>query len=136
MIKKSCAGKKHGKLWYMLGLCHTDAIETSLMPEEQYDFSENNLARSNDMSGEIQDGGDYIMSMAYLMAWKGPVLEQDDPYGTQEKTTGLKAKKHIHEAQILPENDYDQIKEMVYKYGGVESSMYMSLNNSNQNSLL
>lgn len=98
-------------------------------------FQRITIARSNDMSGEIQDGGDYIMSMAYLMAWKGPVLEQDDPYGTQEKTTGLKAKKHIQEAQILPEKDYDQIKEMVYKYGGVESSMYMSLNNSKSKSV-
>ena len=53
------------------------------------------------------------MSMAYLMAWKGPVLEQDDPYGTQEKTTGLKAKNIFRKHRFLPEKDYDQIKEMV-----------------------
>ncbi|MBS5483726.1 MAG: cell surface protein [Eubacterium sp.] len=133
--KRAVPAKNQGNYGTCWAFATLTAIETSLMPEEQYDFSENNLARSNDMSGEIQDGGDYIMSMAYLMAWKGPVLEQDDPYGTQEKTTGLKAKKHIQEAQILPEKDYDQIKEMVYKYGGVESSMYMSLNNSKSKSV-
>ena len=26
-------------------------------------------------------GGEYTMAMAYLLSWKGPVREEDDPYG-------------------------------------------------------
>ena len=51
------------------------------MPEEKMDFSENNLVYNNDLGNDIQDGGDYMMAMSYLMAWKGPVLEKDDKYG-------------------------------------------------------
>ena len=36
---------------------------------------------NNALSDDIQDGGEYIRAMAYLMSWKGPVLEKDDPYG-------------------------------------------------------
>lgn len=108
------------------------ALETTLMPEEEFDFSENNLVYNNEMSDNIQDGGDYIMSMAYLMAWKGPVLEKDDPYGNGKsyKAENLNSVKHVQRAEIIPEKDYKQIKEKVFKYGGVESSMYMALNNS------
>lgn len=133
--KRAVAAKNQGNYGTCWAFATLTALETSLMPEEQFDFSENNLARSNDLSGEIRDGGDYIMSMAYLMAWKGPVLEQDDPYGSTEKKDNLECVKHVQGAEILPEKDYDQIKEMVYKYGGVESSMYMSLSNSKSKSI-
>lgn len=123
---------KYGTCWAFATL---SAIETTLMPEEKFDFSENNLIHNNTLSEDIQDGGDYIMAMAYLMAWKGPVLEKDDPYGENKTNNLLKPVKHVQEAQIIPEKDYLQIKEMVYKYGGVESSMYMSMDNSKSESV-
>lgn len=124
----------YGTCWAFATLT---ALETSLMPEEQFDFSENNLVYNNEMSDKIQDGGDYIMSMAYLMAWKGPVLEKDDPYSGRKSVTAeeLKPVKHVQGAEIIPEKDYNQIKEMVFKYGGVESSMYMSMSNSSSSSV-
>ena len=69
------------------------------------------------------------------MAWKGPVLEKDDPYGNSETDMTIKAVKHVQEAQIIPAKDYRQIKEMVYRYGGVESSIYMSMNDSSSKSI-
>lgn len=122
----------YGTCWAFATLT---ALETALTPEETYDFSENNLIYNNDLSEDIQDGGDYMMSMSYLMAWKGPVLEKDDPYGSQVQNENAECVKHVQEAQILPEKDYKQIKNMVYKYGGVESSMYMSMSNSNMSSV-
>lgn len=122
----------YGTCWAFATLT---ALETALTPEEYYDFSENNLIYNNDLSEDIHDGGDYMMSMSYLMAWKGPVLEEDDPYGSKEKKQNLSCVKHVQEAQIIPEKDYQQIKEMVYQYGGVESSMYMSMSNSNMSSV-
>lgn len=123
---------KYGTCWAFATLT---ALETSLMPEESFDFSENNLVHNNELADEIHDGGDYIMSMAYLMAWKGPVLEKDDPYGNNTSRTDIKPVKHVQGAEIIPEKDYEQIKEMVFKYGGVESSMYMSMNNAGSSSV-
>lgn len=117
----------YGTCWAFATLT---AIESSLMPEEKFDFSEDNLIYNNELSEGIQDGGDYIMSMSYLMSWRGPVLEKDDPYGDEYTDPNLEPIKHIQGAEIIPAKDYEQIKEMVYKYGGVESSMYMSMNNS------
>lgn len=123
---------KYGTCWAFATLT---AIESTLMPEEQFDFSEDNLIYNNEVSEGIQDGGDYIMSMAYLMSWRGPVLEKDDPYGDQLSNSELEAVKHVQGAEIIPAKDYEQIKEKVYKYGGVESSMYMSMDNANSKSV-
>lgn len=128
--KRSVPAKNQGNYGTCWAFATLTALETSLMPEEKFDFSENNLIRNNAMSEDIQDGGDYMMSMAYLMAWKGPVLDSDDPYGSSSYNPKAKVVKHVQEAQILPEKDYKQIKEMIYKYGGVESSMYMSMKSS------
>lgn len=132
--KRSVPAKDQGNYGTCWAFATLTALETSLTPEETYDFSENNLIYNNDLSEDIQDGGDYMMSMSYLMAWKGPVLEQDDPYGSKLKNDKVDSVKHVQEAQIIPEKDYQQIKNMVYKYGGVESSMYMSMRNSNMSS--
>ena len=43
--------------------------------------------------------------------------------------------KHVQEAEIVPYKDYEQIKEMVFKYGGVESSMYMSMSDADGSSM-
>lgn len=119
----------YGTCWAFATLT---ALETSLMPEEKIDFSENNLVHNNILSDKIEDGGDYMMSMSYLTAWKGPVLEEDDPYNGAgyNSNVELQPVKHVQGAEIIPEKGYEQIKEMVFKYGGVESSMYMSMNNA------
>lgn len=113
----------YGTCWAFATLT---ALESSLLPEEKLDFSENNLIHNNILSDEIRDGGDYILSMAYLMSWKGPVLESDDPYGSQPSKEKKQVVKHIQEAIIIPPGDLEQVKEMVFKYGGVESSLYMA----------
>ena len=73
------------------------------------------------------------MAMAYLTSWR-PVLEEDDPYGDGISPEGLTAVKHVQEIQILEGKNYDRIKEMVFRYGGVQSSLYMPLSNPSSNS--
>lgn len=52
------------------------------------------------------------MSLAYLTAWQGPVLEKDDPYDG-ELTKNLAPVKHVQEAQIIESKDLEKIKEAV-----------------------
>ena len=66
---------QHGTCWAFAGLT---ALETALMPEKQYDFSPDHLNYHNHFKMGTEEGGSYIMSMAYLTSWAGPVLEQDD----------------------------------------------------------
>ena len=57
------------------------------------------------------------MSMAYLLAWQGPVLEQDDPYGDSWSPPGLSPVRHVQEIQVLPKK-IEQSQEAVYFTGG------------------
>ena len=45
------------------------------------------------------------MAMAYLLAWKGPVLEEQDPYGDGMSPEGLEPVCHVQEIRILPEKE-------------------------------
>ena len=117
-----------------LGTCWAtsalSALESSLLPNEKYSFSVDHMSISNSYNLSQYDGGDYSMAIAYLAAWQGPVLEEDDPYGDGTSDAGLTAVKHLQEAQIIPAKDFETIKKMVYKYGGVSTSLYTSLNDS------
>lgn len=120
-----------GTCWAFAALT---ALEASLLPEEELDFSEDHMTLHNSFSFTQNEGGEYTMAMAYLTAWQGPVLEKDDPYGDGESPDGLEAVKHVQEIQILEGKNYDRIKEMVFRYGGVQSSLYMPLSNPSSNS--
>lgn len=117
-----------GTCWAFASLT---ALSTSLMPEENYSFSVDNMSLNNSFNLGQEEGGDYTMSMAYLLAWQGPVLEKDDPYGDGVTNKDLKAVKHVQEIQIIEAKDYDSIKKMIFKYGGVQSSFYASVLNDN-----
>lgn len=118
---------KFGTCWAFASLT---ALESSLLPEESYDFSPDHMSLHNPYNISQNEGGDYAMSIAYLASWKGPVLEEDDPYGDGKTTEGLKAVKHLQEVQFIKSKDYETIKKMVYKYGGVQSSLYTSMVNN------
>ncbi len=108
------------------------ALETSLLPEEHEVFAADHMAIMNSFSVGVSEGGDYNISMAYLAAWQGPVLEKDDKYdGVSGK---YKTVKHVQEMQIIESKEYETIKSMVYKYGGVQSALYTSLVNSSSTS--
>lgn len=117
-----------GTCWAFASLT---ALESSLMPEERYVFSADHMSLSNSFNLGQNEGGDYTMSMAYLLAWQGPVFEKDDPYGDGVTTEGLNAVKHVQEIQIIESKDFETIKKMIFKYGGVQSSFYASVLDGN-----
>lgn len=115
---------RFGTCWAFASLM---AIESSLLPEESWVFSADHMSRKNSFSMEQEDGGQYAMSMAYLLAWQGPVLEADDPYGDGTSPDGLTPVKHVCEIRLLESKNYEEIKKAVYRTGGVQSSLFTNL---------
>lgn len=126
--------KNQGTLGTCWAFASLMALESRLLPNERFSFSEDHMSIRNSFHMSQNDGGEYTMSMAYLLAWQGPVLEKDDVYGDSYSPPGLKPVKHVQEIQILPSKDYDAIKEAVYFYGGVQSSLYTSMVSGEGNS--
>ncbi len=121
-----------GTCWAFAAL---SALESSLMPEETVQLSPDHMSMSNSFVVDTDNGGEYTMAMAYLLSWQGPVYEKDDPFGDGKTASGLTAVKHVQEMQIMEGKDYEKIKESVFLYGGVQTSLYFELNNNKSNSV-
>jgi len=134
-IKKIPEIKNQGNLSTCWAFAALSALESRLMPEQNFSFSVDNMSSNNGYVGNQTDGGDYTRAIAYLAAWKGPVLESDDPYGDGIHPNDLKAVKHVQEAQIIESKNFESIKKSVFMYGGVESSLYSSMASSNESSV-
>ena len=120
-----------GTCWAFAAL---GAMESSLLPEEEVQYSPDHMTLGNGFNLTQADGGEYTMGMAYLAAWRGPVYEEDDPYGDNETDDTLVAVKHVQEMQVIDGKDYERIKEAVFKYGGVQTSIYNALRSSTSQS--
>ena len=122
---------RYGTCWAFGALT---AMESALLPEASYTFSVDHMSMSNSFKMTQYDGGEYTMGMAYLAAWQGPVYEEDDPYGDGKTDSDLEAVKHVQEMRIIASKDIAAIKEAVFKYGGVQTSLYSSLRNASSSS--
>ncbi|WP_242941092.1 lectin like domain-containing protein [[Clostridium] fimetarium] len=134
-IKKIPEIKNQGNLSTCWAFAALSALESRLMPEQKFSFSVDNMSFNNGYVGNQSDGGDYTRAIAYLTAWKGPVLESDDPYGDGIHSSELKPVKHVQEVQIIDSKNFEAIKKAVFMYGGVESSLYSSMASSNESSV-
>ena len=121
----------YGTCWAFAAI---SALESSLMPDENLLFSVDHMSMSNSFNVNQYDGGEYTMGMAYLAAWQGPVYEKDDPYGDGATDESLSPVKHVQEIRIIDGKDYQGIKEAVFKYGGVQTSLYSNISSSKGNS--
>jgi C1A family cysteine protease len=104
------------------------SLESSLLPERVYDFSENNLA--NHMASKLvfEGHGTNRLAAAYFTRWDGPVLERSDPYPREGRSPeGLRAVRHVQDVLFLPERmgplDNDAVKWAVSAVGGVSCAI-------------
>ncbi|MGN0396501.1 MAG: lectin like domain-containing protein [Candidatus Fimimorpha sp.] len=102
-----------------------ETLEASLLPGEHIIFSEDHMAEHNSFHRTIEEGGDYSMAMAYLLAWQGPAQKGNETVPV----------KHVQEIQLIPKKDLEKIKEAVYIYGGVQSSIYLGMTNEMSESI-
>ncbi len=122
---------KYGTCWAFASL---GALETTLMPYEENVYSTDHMTLNNSYRLALSAGGEHTMSIAYLAAWQGPVYEDQDPYGDGETVDGLSAVKHLEEAIVINERDDEIIKSAIYRYGGVETSLYLGMEYSGYDS--
>ena len=117
--------KSQGSLGTCWALTVTSALEAAWMEKEHLIFSADHLSLNNGFRITQNEGGDYMMAMAYLSGWYGPVLEEEDPYGDGITTDGLEASVHVQEMQLLEGMSREKIKQMIYEYGPVQTSLYL-----------
>lgn len=121
--------RDQGELGTCWAFASLSALESRLLPEESWDFSEDHMSHDPDfLLGQI-GGGEYTMAMAYLLSGQGPVTEDEDPYGDGTSPQGLKPAKAVQEIVILPEDDREAVKRAVLQWGGVQSSLYIDVQN-------
>lgn len=111
----------------------TAALETSVDVDGE-DYSVDHMTMNSGYNISPNAGGDTLMALGYLLSWKGPVYEWDDPYGDNLTDETLEAVRHVQEARILTDGDRDKIKRMIMDHGGVESSLYMSISSAGEQS--
>lgn len=91
------------------------AVESSMPDALRVPLSSAHLGKTSGFL-EKTEGGDCTMAAAYLLAWQGPVAE-----GTEDGPAC-----HVQEIRLLPDKDYDAVKQAVLAYGGVQSSLFLS----------
>lgn len=110
------------------------SLESCLLPEEKWDFSENNMKNllaeecPQGYDRSFNGGGNQWMSTAYLTRWSGPVLEKDDPYDPFEGNCNVfSTRKHLKRVVFIPPRksptDNTNLKTAIMNYGAVFSGM-------------
>lgn len=106
------------------------SLESSLLPGELYDFSENNMKNMHGFDIDCCTGGDRAMAAAYLARWDGPISEADDCYNALScaSPTGPLPKKHVQDIVFIADRtgslDNDALKSAVMRYGAIYTSLY------------
>lgn len=106
------------------------SLESCIMPNQLWDFSENDLKNRHGFDIDCCGGGDRAFATAYLARWDGPMSESDDPYNTSScaSPAGISPRKHVQDVVFIPDRtgplDNDALKRAVMKYGAVYTTFY------------
>jgi len=104
------------------------AVESSLLPSQKKDFSEQHLIDKHGFKLGPCKGGFIDMAVSYLTRWSGPLNESELPYKYATFIDEADAEKHVQNVIYIPPrsgpSDNNKIKDAVKKYGAVYTSMY------------
>ncbi|NYT07037.1 MAG: surface layer protein B [Methanomicrobiales archaeon] len=110
------------------------SLESGLLPQETWDFSENNMKNTHGYDLASCQGGNALMATAYLTRGSGPLLEQNDPYKPIQVSSltttvpNTAAVKLIEEVLFIPgrsnAGDNQNIKQALMQYGAVYSTIH------------
>ncbi len=123
-----------GACWAFAAL---GSLESCLLPNETWDFSENNMkdvlssGYPEGFDREANGSGSWEEATAYLTRYSGPVTDAQDPFNDDSSysPSGLTVVKHVQDTVLIaPRNstgtiDNSQIKEAIMEYGAVYSLM-------------
>lgn len=126
-VNRDVPVKNQGNLGTCWSFASLTALETSLPKKDRTDLSEDHMSLWNQFPRGQKDGGDYIMALAYLLSWEGPVPETEDVYGDGKRTEDADEIWHVQEVRLYAPKDYERIKQAVYETGGVQSCFYSDL---------
>lgn len=102
------------------------ALESRLMPQELWDFSEEHMMYHAIYTPQEIEGGDAFMSTAYFTSWNGPVADSEYQAYIRGDGEYPEAVKHVQEVQFLHEEDLNRVKYAIMQYGAVESSLHIA----------
>lgn len=145
-------GEDYSNCWAFASLA---ALESYLLKTDgksynfssSYDFSENNMKNVISSIGKqgadllVNEGGVDNMVLAYLLRWSGPILEEFDKYDIANMNNVPlefdNAAKHVQGVKYINARnnatDNDEIKQTIYDYGAVVTSMYWVKSNRYEN---
>jgi C1A family cysteine protease len=115
-----------GNCWAFASI---DSLESSLLPGERDQFSENNLKNLHGFDVTPNAGGNDFMATAYFARWSGPVSAASDPYmdGSSQSPSFLPVEKHVQQVLFVPARtgplSNDNIKSTIMDYGAVYSTI-------------
>ncbi|HVP94379.1 MAG TPA: lectin like domain-containing protein [Methanoregulaceae archaeon] len=115
-----------GNCWAFASI---NSLESSLLPGERDQFSENNIKNLHGFDVAPNSGGNDFMATAYFARWSGPVSESADPYidGSSPSPSFLPVQKHVQQIFFVPARtgplSNGQIKSIVSGYGAVYSTI-------------
>lgn len=135
---KVTGAKNQGKDGSCWAFSTISSLESYILGKEgkTYDFSENNmknLVSSSYPQGfdlTPDEGGNALISTAYLSRWSGPVNESQDPYNDSSiySPTGLPVQRHLQETLFLPGKteplNNEVLKRAILEYGAAYTTMY------------
>ncbi|GAB6286293.1 MAG: hypothetical protein STSR0009_24940 [Methanoregula sp.] len=114
------------------------SLESTLLPGEVWDFSENNMKNllsdlyPQGFTRNYTAGATHKESTAYLARWTGPVNQSEDPYNATSpySPANLTVQKHVQRVDYVPNRvnstDNNNIKNAVYTYGALYTTYNMS----------
>ncbi len=122
--------KDQGQTGACLSFSVMGAIESNWLQSGYgtWDLSEHNLATCHGFEWGIDDGGNFLMAIAYLSRLSGPVKERDDKFirwytECKSDSVDIPVVAYTPVMSWLPQ-DINIVKKAVMDYGGVAASIY------------